>query len=323
MLRGWRLARGIVSNARRVAQEIAARRPDAVLSHFSEYLAPLWAWRMRQLRKSGISFHAVLHDPVRNHVVGPAWWHARSVREAFSFLDTAFVHTQEPVDVPPPAAVVSLPYGIHSFPRPSRSREEVRRSLDIPQGSTVLTSFGYIRDNKNLDLVIRAISTLPNIFLVVAGSEQEGGHRPAAYYERLARELGCASRCRWLIRFTTAEETADLMNASDVSLLVYARSFVSSSAAMGVAANYRLPSLVSSGSQTMKAIVLRYRLGVWVEPDSESAIRQALAQWDSDALQPDWEGYARDHSWRRNAELVQHRIREVRGTEHDAARCIA
>lgn len=313
LVRAWHLIAGLLANARTVAEHVARREPQAVLTHFSEYMAPLWAWRMRRLRARGISFHSVLHDPVRDHVVGPGWWHARSVRAAFGFLDTAFVHTRERVPVPSDVTVMWVPYGIHPFPDASRDRPTVRRELDIPDTAKLLTSFGYIRDNKNLDLIIRAIASLPDLYLLIAGSEQAGGNRPVAYYQALAEELGCADRCRWLIRFVSAEETADLMSASDLSLLVYSRSFVSSSAALGVTTNYRLPCLISSGSKTTEEMVRDYQLGVWVEPDSADSIRIGLQQWLAGDLEPDWEGYSREHSWARNAEIVDGRLRGLHG----------
>jgi len=308
LVRGLRLAWGILANARQVAQAIDARRPDAVLTHFSEYLSPLWAWRMRRLRRLGVSFHSVLHDPVRDYVVGPRWWHRFSVAEAFSYLETAFVHTREALSMPAGVKIVWVPYGIHPFPAPSRSPADVRHELAIPPDAKLLTSFGYIRDNKNLDLVIRVIAELPELYLVVAGSEQAGGNRPLAVYQALSEELGCADRCRWLNRFISPSETADLMTASDLSLLVYSRSFVSSSAALGVTANYRVPCLISSGNKTTEAIVREFQLGVWVEPDSVEAIRSGLAEWLAGGLRPDWEGYGREHSWARNAAIVQETI---------------
>jgi glycosyltransferase involved in cell wall biosynthesis len=260
------------------------------------------------VRRRGVKMLSVLHDPVRDYVVGPAWWHALSIRQAYSFLDTALVHTRDSVPVPADVQVTWVPYGIHPYPPAERSRDVVRAELGIPAEARLITSFGYIRDNKNLDLVLRAMADMPDLYLLVAGSEQAGGNRPMSFYRDLATELGCDDRCRWLNRFVSTAEAADLMNASDLSLLVYARSFVSSSAALGVTANYRLPSLVSNGSNTIEAMVKQYRLGIWVEPDSVEAIRQGLREWLAGDLVPDWEGYSRDHSWVRNAAIVHETI---------------
>lgn len=317
-LRAWRLTRGILANAQRVAAEISAHRPHAVLTHFSEYLAPFWAWRMRRLQRTGIHFCSVLHDPVRNHVVGPAWWHARSVNAAFGFLQTVFVHTREAMPVPKEVEVRWIPHGVYPFPPPTRARTEVRRELEVPEGAKLLTSFGYVRDNKNLDLIIQAIADLPSLYLIVAGSEQGGGNRPLTFYQELARQLGCADRCRWLNRFLSADETANLMNACDLALLVYSRSFVSSSGALGVTTNYQLPCLISSGSRTTEILVRQYSIGVWVKPDDCQAIYAGLLEWMRGDLQPNWAGYAHDNSWARNAELVEMSIRAALNARVDA-----
>lgn len=305
-MRRIRLALGLLRNQRTLQRAAAAAPTDTrVLTHFSEYLAPFWAPGLGRLRKRGTRFFSVLHDPVRDYVVGPRWWHARSVRDAFGFLEAVFVHNYDKVPVPDAVRVVYVPYGIHPFPAPIRPRDEVRAELGIPADAILLTSFGYIRDNKNLDLIIRAIAEIPQAYLLVAGSEQAGGNKPVAHYRALAEELGCADRCRWITRFVSAQESADLFGATELSLLVYSRSFVSSSAALSVTANYRVSSLVSSGSSTTEAIVRRYGIGAWVEPDSADAIRAGIEQWQRGDIVPDWEGYARDNSWTRNAELVE------------------
>src|ERR1039458_7592062 len=91
VLKGWLLASGI---------------RYVLFASFSEYAAPLWSRQLNTLARSGIRFGAMLHDPVRNYVAGPAWWHRWSVRAGYSFLSEAFVH--EPVDraeasIPEPA----------------------------------------------------------------------------------------------------------------------------------------------------------------------------------------------------------------------------
>lgn len=46
-----------------------------LMASYIEYLAPIWAPRLRNLSRSGIVFGAIVHDPVRDYVVGPSWWH--------------------------------------------------------------------------------------------------------------------------------------------------------------------------------------------------------------------------------------------------------
>lgn len=302
------LVTGIVANANTLADDVKVRRYDAVLTHFGEYLAPLWAWKMRRLRAEGISFYSVLHDPVRDYIVGPRWWHERSVMEAYSFLDGVFVHSIERAHIPDHVAVEWIPHGIFNYPSPKLGRTSVRQALGLPLEKKIITAFGYIRDNKNLDLVIRALTDLPDIHLVVAGTEQGGGNKTLDFYRDLATDLGVANRCHWFNRFISSEETADLLSASDLSVLTYSSDFLSASAALGMSANYRLPCLISSGSSTTRQLVDDYRIGVWVEPDDVDAIRQGLRKWLAEGIQPRWEAYSFEQSWARNAEIIQQKI---------------
>jgi glycosyltransferase involved in cell wall biosynthesis len=288
-----------------VARIARQTQPDAVLTHFAEYLAPLWAWRFRQLSRSGIRLATVLHDPLRDHIVGPRWWHRWSVREAFSFIDLMFIHGEvDSPELPSKQRRVGLPHGTYDLVPADASRPVIRRDLDIPENAQVLISYGYVRDNKNLDLVLRAIAQFPDLWLIVAGAEQDGGNRPLAFYRALAEELGCGDRCRWLARFLDREETANLFAASDLNLLTYSSTFVSASGVLATAAYYRLPSLVSGGLASTRALIAYYGLGIWVEPDDEDAIVAGLRTWLAGRLTPDWDRYHQDHSWQRNAEIV-------------------
>lgn len=311
-VRRVQLMLGQLANMRVLAGHVARAGEVDVLTHFSEYFAPLWAPRLRRLQARGARFHSVLHDPVRDYRIGPGWWHDRSVREAFGILSNVFVHTEEPVPVPAAIPVSYVPYGVHPYPAARRTRAEVRAELGVPDASPLIIAYGFVRDNKNLDLVIEALARLPDVRLLVAGPEIGGTNRPVAYYQVLAARLGVADRCHWQNRYLHAAETADLLAASDLSVLTYSRSFVSSSAALGVTTNYRLPCLISSGSGTTKRIVEAHRIGVWVEPDDARSIERGLERWLAEGIVPDWDGYNRANSWARNAELVEAAMAKTR-----------
>ena len=304
LLRRLRLSYRILQNVSRLVRVVERGQHEHVLTHFSEYLAPLWAPRLRQLNAEGVTFGTVLHDPVRGYVVGPRAWHEWSVRQAFSFVSRVFVHSEQELPVWNGARQIVVPHGIHTFPEPDRDRAAVRQALGLPSNAKVLLAAGFIRDNKNLHLVLRAIADVPEVYLIVAGSDQAGGNKPASRYQALAKELGCADRCRWLVRFIEPAERANLFRASDLCVLTYSRSFHSASSALSGAANYRLPSIVSSGPSSMEVVVKRYNLGVWVEPDSAEAIKAGLQLWLNRGISPDWLRYFADNSWSENARRV-------------------
>jgi glycosyltransferase involved in cell wall biosynthesis len=274
---------------------------------YSEYLAPLWAWRLRHWARRGVRFAAVVHDPVRDYVVGPPWWHHLSIAQGYSFLSTVLLHAPIQLDTgrPMPALrAVVIPHGPYRYPAPQASPQEVRERLGVPQHATLLLSFGHIRDSKNLDRVLAAMAHLPQVWLLVAGPEATAGQRASAHYRQLAERHGVAERCRWQIGYQTPEQVANLFTAADGVLLSYSARFRSASGVMHLAAHYRKPMLASAGSSALLEEVRGFRLGVVFPTDDPEALEQGMRLFLREPPAPDWEAFERASSWDRNAQMV-------------------
>jgi glycosyltransferase involved in cell wall biosynthesis len=296
-----------LSNYRKLGDFIVSNDFRYVLLGYSEYLAPLWFYRFKKIALQGVNFGAVVHDPIRDFVLGPLWWHRWSMACAYSFLQAAFVHESIDLDVVRPVPGLKttiLPFGVYSFPDVTRARADTRANLNLPNDKQLILAFGHIRDNKNLDLVIQAMVSFPNVYLLVAGKEQSSGQKPVSFYQNLAESLGVASRCRWHIGFIPDEEVANLFEAADLAALTYSSTFRSASSALSIAANYHKPCLVSSGQGHLKSVVSKYQLGVYVEPDSVDSIIEGINKWLTSPPQPQWEKYFQENSWLVNAKLV-------------------
>jgi glycosyltransferase involved in cell wall biosynthesis len=308
ILKSFQFYRRITGNLRilnRVIRDGGYR--NVFFVSYAEYFAPLWAGSFCRLRDQGVRFGAMVQEPVRNFQVGPRWWHEWSVGCAYSFLSNAFVHEDMPLETHrsmPSLKVGVVPMAPHKYPDATQSREEVRRRLGIPRDALVLFSFGHIRDNKNLEYSIMALREIPKAYLIVAGSRKAASQRPESFYKELAESLGVDDRCRWFFDYVTEEEAANFFNSSDLVVLTYGRNFHSASGVLNVAARYRKPCIASAGEGSLKTVVYKYRLGVWVEADDPQAVVDGLRQWMERAPIPDWDGYGRDNSWHRNASIV-------------------
>jgi len=143
-----------------------------------------------------------------------------------------------------------IPHGPYRFPEPRESKESARRRLQLPEQAFVGLSFGHIRDGKNLDLTIKAMTELPAFHLVVAGKEQSSSQKPITYYQDLARSLNVDARCHWIHGHIPAEDVGNLFTASDLVLLTYSQNFRSASGVLNAAVAYRKPCIASSGGGT-------------------------------------------------------------------------
>jgi glycosyltransferase involved in cell wall biosynthesis len=278
-----------------------------MLASYVEYAAPLWSFELTGLVRRGVRFGAVLHDPIRNSVAGPEWWHRWSIRCGYAFLMDVFVH--ERIDrteagTPGEVRITVVPHGPFDFPPPTQSREEMRTRLGVPAEARLMLSFGHIRDGKNLDFVLRAMVQAPELWLLVAGAEAGGVHRPLQYYQDLAKELGIAERCRWLPGHLAKRDVGSVFEASDVAIMAYSHTFRSASGVLNTAVRFRKPCIASSGPGNLKTQIQKFSLGVWVEPDSVEALVLGFRQWLQAASQPHWQEYEKENSWQRNAELV-------------------
>src|SRR5210317_1033121 len=90
------LYRKYIRTLEKVVRENSYKR--VLISSFIEYFAPFWVWPLRNLSREGVRFGVVVHDPIRDFVLGPKWWHYWSISLAYSFVDAAFVHDNTVLD---------------------------------------------------------------------------------------------------------------------------------------------------------------------------------------------------------------------------------
>ena len=95
-------------------------------------------------------------------------------------------------------------------PAPGRSRAETRRRFALPASPPILLNVGRLAEQKNQDLLIRALACLPQAHLVLAGT----GPEKAALHE-LAVTLGVDERLH-MLGALPADEIADLYAAADL-----------------------------------------------------------------------------------------------------------
>jgi glycosyltransferase involved in cell wall biosynthesis len=79
-------------------------------------------------------------------------------------------------------------------------------------GGAGLLFFGFIRPYKGVDVLLRAIATVPDVRLVVAGESWEGAERLRSAVD----ELGVADRVELRLRYLDNEELEPLLRHADV-----------------------------------------------------------------------------------------------------------
>ena len=281
-----------------------------------EYFSPFWVGSLKRIKRKGVVFGSVLHDPIRDTELGPSWWHRYSVKKAYDFVDLIFLHQKlkDPAShVPGTLPQVVVPHGPYPVKSRPLSRPEACKTLNLPADKVLLLSFGHIRDNKNLDLAVKCLADHPEIHLIVAGQSLNETQRQPAEYRQIAKRWGVESQITWLTHYIPDEDVSDLFSAADGVLLTYSAGFRSASGVLNLAAAFNKPCIASSGPSPLEELVKQYSLGVWVSPDDSKALSAGIASFKALTQTPDWDGYRRDNSWERNARITKDAFLSIGG----------
>jgi len=288
-----------------LAFQIAKIRPDLVLlDSYVEYLSPFWIWPHWILSVLfGFRYAANLHDPVRNYVVGPNWWHRLSVRMAYLPLNFVLVHDRLPQSglVPKKVSVIQVPVGIYEIDCTQIDARRIREQWGAKAGQKVFLSFGFVRDGKNIDLVIQALKRLPEAFLVVAGSVASASDKPFSYYRDLACKLGVMEQCHFWEGFVPDDAQGRYFAGADFVLLNYSRTFHSQSGVLSIAVACRKPVLASAGSSPLLESVRNYGLGEVIRPDEPEEVVLGMKKLLLEQYHSRWDEYRQAASWEANA----------------------
>jgi glycosyltransferase involved in cell wall biosynthesis len=106
-------------------------------------------------------------------------------------------------------SLVLIEHGLDA-PQPQESRTATRRRFGLPQAQPLLLNVGRVTEQKNQDVLIRALACLPQAHLVIAGA----GAKDDAFHE-LAVTLGIESRLH-MLGALQAQDIADLYAAADL-----------------------------------------------------------------------------------------------------------
>jgi len=137
----WRLTWVQFQNSMRVCKIFETGNFDAILfSCYKEYFAPFWVEPLRRLASKGAVIGTIAHDPVRDFVMGPLWWHRWCVRLGYSFVRHVFVHDDTPLDFgggqPEGIQIHQIPHGPYELEAAKVGRSEMRRRLGFDSKET-------------------------------------------------------------------------------------------------------------------------------------------------------------------------------------------
>ncbi len=154
-------------------------------------------------------------------------------------------------------------------------KSAARKMLNLPEDKSLILFFGFIRDYKGLDLLIKAMARhkleKQEVILLVAGEFYTSG-RP---YHELAREAGVEGQIIWNTQFIPSEMVRYYFCASD--LVVQPYKSATQSGVTQIAYHFEKPMVVTDVGG-LPEMVPHGRVGYVVKPEAE-AIAEAITDF--------------------------------------------
>jgi len=308
-----RKARFLVQQVRNPLRAIAhARRLGIRVMHFAEFnhlSFPVWK---RALERSGIKMAVSAHDVRRQKAVFQAGWEDRQLKAVYQKADALFVHSefqkQELIRFTGLSGqnLHVVPHGPYEYGPLINDQEQAKSRLGLPPNKEIALFFGQIRDEKNLEGLMKAMSKDREAYHLLVAGQVGGRHRGREYYETLAKELHLEDRIHFKWGFVPAEQVPVYFSAADWVALPYQSSFTSQSGVLNISAYYGKP-VLASAAPVLRETVLESDVGIAAEGNEVHQLTEGIHQL-RERLQAGYSfpytSYLKKYSWEENARIT-------------------
>lgn len=192
------------------------------------------------------------------------------------------------------------------------SREEAIGSLGLDPSAKYMLFFGFIRDYKGLDILLKAVADEriknSDIKLIVAGEFYNNSEK---YFE-LEKELGLEGKIIWRTDFIADEQVKNYFCASDIIVQPYKTA--TQSGVTQIAYHFEKPMLVTNVGG-LPEIVPNGKVGYSVEPEAK-VIADAISDFYSNGRYAEFVENIKEekkkYSWDRMLENVGKAMEQVK-----------
>ena len=223
-----------------------------VIKFWIPLMAPCLGTIARLARRKGIRVVSILDNVIPHE---PHFWDKWLIRYFVRSVDRFVAMSASVKDdclsFLPPSRKDSVALTVHplydNFGQ-AVPKDEARKSLGLPQDATILLFFGFIRDYKGLDLLMKAYAKVQkakndvqrDLLLVVAGEFYNNSEQ----YKTLERELQLEGQIAWHTDFIPDEQVRYYFSAAD--LIVQPYKSATQSGVTQIAYHFERPMLVTN-----------------------------------------------------------------------------
>lgn len=279
----------------KTAKIIRSYNPQITITkYWMPFFAPSLGTVLRKLKRT--SFNVAILDNVVPHESFPF---SRLFTKYFLSQNHLFVVMSKAVErdlveIFPNANYINLPHPLYDNFGEKIDSNQARKLLNLPLEKKILLFFGFIREYKGLDILLEALSLLPNEYhLVVAGETYTSFDK----YEKIIRSKNLGERVSLFIRFISESEVSLFFSSADVCVLPYKTA--TQSGIVGIAYHFNVP-VVASSTGGLGEMISPFGSGIVVENCNAITLANSIQEFFSrqkEAFQVGIEKYKKIANW--------------------------
>jgi glycosyltransferase involved in cell wall biosynthesis len=262
----------------KIGREIRKKQPDLVIvKYWLPFMAPCFGTILRQVRKNKKTRIISILDNIIPHEkrIGDKVLTKYFVKPVGGFvaMSKSVLNDVNVFDKQKPKAF--SPHPLYDNFGEKVSRKDAIRELNLDENQQYMLFFGFIRDYKGLDLLLKAYADnrfrTMNVKLIVAGEFYNNSEK----YFSLEKELGLKNEVIWRNDFIPDNQVKYYFSAADIIAQPYKSA--TQSGVTQIAYHFEKPMLVTNVGG-LAEIVPHGKVGYIVNPD-EKEIADALVDF--------------------------------------------
>ncbi len=212
----------------------------------------------------------------------------------------------------PNAVLKKAPHPVYNIFGKPVSKEEARKKLDLTQDANVVLFFGYIRDYKGLDILLKAIPSIvderPNTMFVIAGEFYSNEKT----YTELISSLNLEPYLMMHTSYIPNQEVAKFFCAADCVLLPYKQA--TQSGIVQIAYHFNKP-VIATEVGGLSEMIIHGKTGYLVKGCTPEAISESVVKFftafDPMACRTEIENEKKKYSWSHFSETLEELFDEL------------
>jgi glycosyltransferase involved in cell wall biosynthesis len=282
-----------------------------LFNDFEQLTAPIWVPWFNEL-KVKFKFGVILHDPDRTNYPPHPRYSAYCMRKLLGLMDFVMYHDHLPDLLYYrnfKGLKITVPHGL--YPLAPQEQSFYQQITAWKDGAYTMGIIGNIREEKNYALAIQSLKELPGIKLVIAGKPASSSVS-VPRYKKLASDLDVGDRIFWHTEYLSDGELSAVMEATDLPLLYYSKSFTSQSGVVNLLASAKKNVLISRTESGLSKLAEKYGFGVLAEPDDLKALIAGIIEAkERDYHQDEWNDYLSYADWNRHVDILKETVQKL------------